>query len=477
MLRTIGIALNTVVLILSIFTIFPDIATNEEIKTFICLAIIVIQLLSILVGNIYQKTVEKESIKNIMGFDLSKKELIKRLVPYKKDSVLGAREEMRQGLIALTTVFIICCIYWAFMTGEARKFIIVVCIISIAFIYADYITHNSFYTKKYDESFLGYNDSTPNTIRGLARIYRYEYLKFRFNRFTKREDYKSLSKYIKPSGYWTDPQDNQNRDWTNHQDNQILQDKCIRFILFSKIDAMKNPELYYGAVIAFFNIFLILPNVPDIVFENILPFGIETNEMMIPYILIAVNVIFAVINIVAIASYENNCTLLSDIANALGENGNPRMRFVQYEKLQGKYDFKLIRARGIFMFNSLAIDAGIDLDEFLKIESQNIEIGKGEIVGTVSNENNGGAYLKYRMLYIHKFHTNFQRFFHTVILSYIALFFLLTDLGIELYTIGIVFSIVSALVLIFGIFILPNIGRCRIARQCQKLNDKLNNKN
>lgn len=468
MLRTIGISLNTVVLILSIFTIFPDIAANEEIKTFICLAIIVIQLLSILVGNIYQKKVEKESIQKIMGFDLSKKELIKKLVPYKKDSVLGAREEMRQGLIALTTVFVICCIYWAFMTGEARKFIVVICIISIAFIYADYLTHNSFYTKKYDESFLDDNNSTPNTIRGLARIYRHEYenLKFNFKRFTKREDYKSLSKYINPSGNWTNP-----------QDNKILQDKCIRFILFSKIDAMKNPELYYGAVIAFFNIFLILPNVPDIVFENILPFGFETNEMMIPYILIAVNVIFAVINIVALASYEKNCTLLSEIAKALGENGNPDMRFKLYTDLQGKYDFKLIRARGIFMFNSLAIDAGMDLDEFLQIESQNIDIGKGEIVGTASNGNNGGAYLKYRMLYIHKFHTNFQRFFHTVILSYIALFFLLTDLGIELYTIGIVFAIVSALVLIFGIFILPNIGRCRIARQCKELNDKLNNKN
>lgn len=467
MLRTIGIALNTVVLILSIFTIFPDIAANEEIKTFICLAIIVIQLLSILVGNIYQKTVEKESIKNIMGFDLSKKELIKKLVPYKKDSVLGAREEMRQGLIALTAVFIICCIYWAFMTGEARKFIIVVCIISIAFIYADYLTHNSFYTKKYDESFLKDNNSTPNTIRGLARIYRREY-QLNNNRFINRKGDKSLSDYIEPSGNWTDIQRKQN--------NRILQDKCIRFILFSKIDAMKNPELYYGAVIAFFNIFLILPNVPDIVFENILPFGIETNEMMIPYILIAVNVIFAVINIVALASYEKNCTLLSDIANALGENGNPDMRFEQYKNLQGKYDFKLIRARGIFMFNSLAIDAGMDLDEFLQIESQNIEIGKGENVGSASNGNNGGAYLKYRMLYMHKFHTNFQRFFHTVILSYIALFFLLTDLGIELYTIGIVFAIVSALVLIFGIFILPNIGICRIARQCKELN-KLNSQN
>lgn len=471
MLRTIGISLNTVVLILSIFTIFPDIAANEEIKTFICLAIIVIQLLSILVGNIYQKKVEKESIQKIMGFDLSKKELIKKLVPYKKDSVLGAREEMRQGLIALTTVFVICCIYWAFMTGEARKFIVVICIISIAFIYADYLTHNSFYTKKYDESFLDDNNSSPYTIRGLARIYRHEYenLKFNFKRIINRNEYESLSEYIDPSGNWTNPQEENN--------NRILQDKCIRFILFSKIDAMKNPELYYGAVIAFFNIFLILPNVPDIVFENILPFGFETNEMMIPYILIAVNVIFAVINIVALASYEKNCALLSEIANALGENGNPDMRFEQYKNLQGKYDFKLIRARGIFMFNSLAIDAGMDLDEFLQIESQNIEIGKGEIVGTVSNGNNGDAYLKYRMLYIHKFHTNFQRFFHTVILSYIALFFLFTDLGIELYTIGIVFAIVSALVLIFGIFILPNIGRCRIARQCKELNDKLNNKN
>lgn len=246
-----------------------------------------------------------------------------------------------------------------------------------------------------------------------------------------------------------------------------MQDKCIRFILFSKIDAIKNPEIYYGAVIAFFNIFLIIPNVPDVVFESILPFDIETNGTIVSYLLIAANVIFAVLNIVSMSRYESKCSTLVNIAKALGEGGDARARFTQYSELKNQYDFKSIRARGIFMFNSLAIDEGIDLDVFLQREARNDTENNDTI-----NSNEDRAYLKYRMLFIHKFHTNFQRFFHTVILSYIALFFLLSDIGIELYIIGIVFAIISVLVLVFGIFFLPNIGRIRIAKQCQILNKK-----
>ena len=132
-----GIALNTVVLIFSIFTVFPGIANSEILKNIFCITIIALQLLSIIVGNKYQKMIENNVITGAMNQKESKKELIEKLAPYKKKSILGAREEMRKGLIALTTVFIICCIYWSVMTGEVRKFIVVVCVVSIAFIYAD----------------------------------------------------------------------------------------------------------------------------------------------------------------------------------------------------------------------------------------------------------------------------------------------------------------------------------------------------
>ena len=446
-----GIALNTVVLIFSIFTVFPGIANSEILKNIFCITIIALQLLSIIVGNKYQKMIENNVITGAMNQKESKKELIEKLVPYKKKSILGAREEMRKGLIALTTVFIICCIYWSVMTGEVRKFIVVVCVVSIAFIYADYVTNNSFYSKKYDENMLEDKNETPNSIRGLARIYRHEYKNLQFKRFINRNKYKELSTFINPSVEW--------------KDNKNLQDMCIKYILFSKVDAIKNPELYYGAIIAFFNVLLIIPNVPEIVCEKILPFEAETSQMIIPYVLIAVNIIFSVANIVSMSTYRDKCKFIVEIAKAIGDNGDPAARYKLYQKLEKSYDFKVIRARGIYMFNSEAIDAGEDLDEFL------INIANDSSVDPTQSENDC-AFLKYRMLYIHRFHTNFQRFVHTVILSYIALFFLLSDIGIELYIIGIVFAVISVLVLIFGIFVLPNIARKRIADQCRILNGK-----
>lgn len=139
MMFGLGIGLNTIVLILSIFTVFPDVANSPNVKNILCLIIIVAQVFSILVGNLYQKSIDRAWFDEKVG--KPKSEVIKELAPYKHDSVLGAREEMRQGLIALTSVFMVCCIYWGFMTGDALKFVAVVCVVAIAFIYADYVTH------------------------------------------------------------------------------------------------------------------------------------------------------------------------------------------------------------------------------------------------------------------------------------------------------------------------------------------------
>ncbi len=139
MMFGLGIGLNTIVLILSIFTVFPDVANSPNVKNILCLIIIVAQVFSILVGNLYQKSIDRAWFDEKVG--KPKSEVIKELAPYKHDSVLGAREEMRQGLVALTSVFMVCCICWGFMTGDALKFVAVVCVVAIAFIYADYVTH------------------------------------------------------------------------------------------------------------------------------------------------------------------------------------------------------------------------------------------------------------------------------------------------------------------------------------------------
>lgn len=440
-IKNFGLPLNTCILILSISTIFPDIATNNLIKNILCYIIIAMQVVSILVGNKYQSLVDKD----FFG-EGGKKGFIKQIAPYPHDSILGAREEMRQGLTALTSVFIICCIYWAFMTHDALKFVMVVCIVAIAFIYADYVTHNDFYTKKYDEKLKDGKD-LPNSARGLARIYRHEYNCLGFKRFLNRESYRKLSEYNEPK--------------------PGLQDKCIKCILFSKVDAIKNPEIYYSALIMFFNIILVVPNALDVAIENILPFNADITQKVLPYILIVMNVTFTIIGVVSVLNYNNKCEFIKTLGNVIS-GIDCKKRHDLYLEIKNDYDFKLMRARGIFMFNSLATDEGLDLDTFFERRATPEDKNEEPFVDDDGNTYTG--YLKYRMLYVHRFTTNFQRFFHTVILSYIALLCLLLDLKIELMTIGIIFAIVTVAVLIFGIFILPNIGRWRISKYCKQLN-------
>ena len=212
---------------------------------------------------------------------------------------------------------------------------------------------------------------------------------------------------------------------------------------------------------------MILPNAADKAIENILPVSIDVAEKALPYILVAVNVVFAVINIVSMALYERKSKFIAAVANALSVKGTIENRYDLYKDIKKEHDFKLMRARGIYVFNSITIDKGEDLDKYLDAQASDEDRRNESIIG---NGVNRMEYLKYRMLFIHRFHTNFQRFIHTVILSYIALACILLDLKIDLITIGVIFAIISVLVLLFAIFILPNIGRCRIKKQCQILN-------
>lgn len=126
-------------------------------------------------------------------------------------------------------------------------------------------------------------------------------------------------------------------------------------------------------------------------------------------------------------------------------------------------------ARGIHMFNAQAIDAGKNLDDFLNKKADGKE--RQDECSRSEDGKNHKAYLKYRMLYIHKFYTNFQRFFHTVILSCVALLCLLLELNIKWEIIGTVFICAAVFVALFAVFVLPNIGRYRIAKQCKLLNE------
>ena len=444
MIKMLEVILNALVLILSLFIIIPDSNSNPILYNWLCIIIIVLQALSIFGGIIYQNLLERKTFKKIFNVK-SKKELLEKITPYKSKSILGDREEMRQSLIILTIVFIFCCIYWAFLSNDPLKFIMVISLICIAFIYADYVPHNIFYSKVYDEMFIDGND-TPKSIRGLARIYIHEYEddNLGFKRLINSKGYKALSQYDRPEG-----------------ENLIegIQDKCIKHILFSKADAIKNTEIYFSAAIMFFNIFLVIPKAADIVIERILPFDHAITMLMMTYILIAINVIFAVINIHALSTNKEKCETISNIASAMLKSGKEGVieRYNCYETIRKDFDFALIQARGIYVFNSIGIDNGKNLDNYLDDIAANNE------------KDDKKAYLKYRMLYTHKFVTNLHRFGHTVILSYIALLCLLLDLHVEYKIVGHVFVGVTIAVIVFGFFVFPNIGRIRISKAIKEL--------
>ena len=125
--------------------------------------------------------------------------------------------------------------------------------------------------------------------------------------------------------------------------------------------------------------------------------------------------------------------------------GSRRRRFEQYEKFQkseSRSKFEAIRSRGVFVYCSTFISDGKSLNDIP---------------------------LKYRMLYIHKYHTNILRLRITVALLMFCMVTLLIEYSVPIPIIFVLLLISLLAALLFGKFILPNLGKRRIAKKCREL--------
>ena len=69
------------------------------------------------------------------------------------------------------------------------------------------------------------------------------------------------------------------------------------------------------------------------------------------------------------ALYERKSKFIAAVANALSVKGTIENRYDLYKDIKKEHDFKLMRARGIYVFNSITIDKGEDLDKYLDAQA------------------------------------------------------------------------------------------------------------
>lgn len=435
-LKALGTISNGIVVFLGVISIFYTLQKNYNQTTLFILFVLTVffQASSLIIGHFYNECVERKSFNG-----QEKKRILEEMLQPKAYSNLDSRNELRMGLTILTSVFTLFCLYWAIVLKDSRMFIMGVCLISIAFIYADYIPHLIFYSKRYDEIMLKKenNTSPPNSTRALARIYSSEYFdengkvcKFKKN---KHKDYVLNGDDIEKGGECVK--------------------KCVKHILLSKADSVKNPEIYYGILILFINIISIIPNTIDTVIKDFLPLDSDLATKISPYGLIAFNIGFGIINIVSQYTYKEKCEEIKKIYESIKE---PECLAECYSGISNEPGFKVIYARGIFEFNSEILDMGEDIDKYIRsklpIEDNNNELLK-----------------KMKMLYSHRLYANLPRFRHTVVLSCIVLYCILLNLHCDFTSITIIFSIISILLILFRIFVLPNFGKIRIGKMCEML--------
>lgn len=382
--------------------------------------IVILEIISIPIGKEHQRRIE------ISVFDekkLEMKDVLQNMRPDKKfSSIQNSRNELRFGLQILTVVAIIISLYLTVLSKNIWGFLTSIAVIWIAFIYADYIPHASYYSKYYDSIFTG-NIKEAKSSRGLARIYKEEYEKT--NGFKNKELYDTYGEYTVETDCKT-------------------QDECIKSILFLKADSLYYPVILYSVIILFFNIILAIPNVFEISVKSILTDLKFDYALVQSLIVLAFNIVFALLNLWSVTHHYKICEIIKSISISLKDHSTSKDRIEEYNRLRNKNkrSFEEIRARGVFVYCSTVIDENKTLD-------------------TIN--------IKYRMLFIHRFYANKSRFWMTFWFSLLALFCTIMTWDID-WTIGIILlAIFVVLALLFYFLWLPKLGKHKIVKNIKDL--------
>ncbi len=405
--RWIGIFLNAAILLFTIFSIFDFVGISKSLSALI---IIGLQVIAIIINKLFEFLVDK------MIFHKCRKKVLRSLSD-EETRIQMSRNQLRNGLNIVMTVAVILLFILCLYSKSPLLFVAYICIISIAYMYADYLPSVKAYAEYYDSLTLGDRES-PRTIRGLAKIYNEEYKKTKF-------DYKNA--YYKDIMLFEEDKKNQ------------YQDDCIKSILRIKIDAIRCPDIVYSLLIMFFNIFLVIPNLAEQTLSLVM------NNVDVSYIstlLLIANITFLCINIATLFKYQNDCDRIQNIVKAYF-SGNSKDRFYEYSKILNEdYDYKTIHSRGVFVYCSTLIDKGKFLEDIP---------------------------LNYKMLYIHRYEANKSRFVITISLSILALSALLLGSGFNLVSVLVISLILIILSLLYYFFGLKYLNKYRIIKEIKKL--------
>jgi len=373
-------------------------------------AIIVSVQILIMVGN----AIFNRQVDSVYFGRKNKKNRINKLKSKVYSDVEYARQELRMGLNTIFVLAVLIIVVLMVTTGRIYLSVAAGIIITIAYIYADYIPHAKFYAEKYDRIFC---KEKPRAKRGLARIYYNEY------KNTKFDDRSPLYK-----------------DINTLQEVQLedLNREYMYCYLWSHLADKKDKSMISFFALFVVNIFTLNPS---FYYEITKSLGLRNDVFSAALIVINMlaSVTFALLIFAQLPDYDREQDeILMDI---LSSEDTDEKLLNRYNSLIHENRSQLIQARARFDYTMLKIDDGVTLSE---------------------------DDLKYQMLFVHKRVPNLQRYNNTVILCAVSVELLIMEfIGMSNYLIAP--ALTGIVLLLSGKLIVRNIGKRSISRECEML--------
>ncbi len=363
----------------------------------------------------------------IVKYNIFHAMLVYNMIGYIKarTTIQRLRSELRNSLNIITSVVICCTLYQYLVTKNLLVFITILLVIFIAYMYADYLPYTILCGKFYDSLFLKKNEKAK-MCRGLARIYLDEYKKTKFNR--NDPFYKEYFK-----------------DMVYEKDNKY-QDECVKEILHNWADFLTAPDIILNLIMFIINFIMLIASTQ---FEDIIrlyiPSGLTSDmrELILITFLIVINMIFSYISYKGI----NTCRKSNEKTKTICDIIKDKDKKKRFDFFKDEYQniSKTVLSRGTYEFN-----ISYTTDEVVSSEVNKIKF-------------------PYRTLFVDRYYSHKQRFDSTAILLILILVSVLITFTVPfIYIISsVVIGIIIALIL--RKYWLPNIGKKRVSRECEKL--------
>ena len=397
-----------IIILQSLFNSFEPGKFNVKTNMMISLAIILLQIILTFLGYIFENTIVKSCFKSKGNKELK----IEKLKEDVFSEIEYARNELRFGLKILFWAFIISIVFCMFVTRDIIITAIIGLIGILFYIYADYVPHSRYYAEKYDRQTSG--EKSGNAIQGLAKIYLYEYEQSRFN-FEDR--------------FYSDND-------VPHKAQDVL---FVKTFCWSYINGLNDKYTIKSISALILSIITMFPNAYE---ELIYPFGHNSNiyRIMLIFMNIVVCVYFLINMLKLESGYEKNQDVISTVFSKIEEGQESLIDYYNDELLK-KDNANIYYVRSRFMYTMKRLDDMSDIN---------------------------AVPIEYRMLFNHKHIANLPRLNYTIMLClFIVILLMIKFNGISfLLIVPVVIAIITYL--FFRFFVLPNLGKKRLSKECQK---------